>query len=419
MNTQRFVLGLGLGLALTLVLLGAVNTLTGPVYAQTGGSDTPKEKVAIDGSHPPLPSPGVRAANAANGDFENGPDGSWVEYSAQGWPLVVSSTTLSAIGVTPHSGNWAVWLGGGDNEVAYISQTLTVPAGQSMLSFWKWISSGDLCGYDFGSVRINNTTVANLDLCDSANTSGWEKSTINLSAYAGQSVQLQIRAETDGSLNSNLFIDDVTFESASYTYLPLINKNFCSEFPGYFDDFSDPDSGWYTGDDVDHTWGYVVENEEYQILLKNLDTRLLVTPDLVLPANYRVEVDTRQATSNPGDNGLVFGIRWGTDTYEGYTLLVNPDDQTYWLNKRWMDGSDTVLRNWLYSPTIQRGSNINHLRVDRVGSTIRLYINGTLVTTVTDGSFTGAGRDAGVVAYTYQVAPIDMRFDNFQASCTP
>lgn len=53
------------------------------------------------------------------------------------------------------------------------------------------------------------------DLCESTHTGGWAKHVINLSAYAGQSVSLQIRAETDSSLNSNLFIDDVSFQTSA------------------------------------------------------------------------------------------------------------------------------------------------------------------------------------------------------------
>ena len=52
-----------------------------------------------------------------------------------------------------------------------------------------------------------------VDLCSSNNTGGWVQKSINLSAYAGQTVTLQIRAATDGSLNSNWFIDDVSFQS--------------------------------------------------------------------------------------------------------------------------------------------------------------------------------------------------------------
>lgn len=61
---------------------------------------------------------------------------------------------------------------------------------------------------------INNTPVDTYDLCTSANTGGWVEHVVNLNAYAGQSVTLQIRTETDGSNISNLFVDDVVFPPA-------------------------------------------------------------------------------------------------------------------------------------------------------------------------------------------------------------
>ena len=45
-----------------------------------------------------------------------------------------------------------------------------------------------------------------------------ETGRIDLSAFANQSIMLQIRVETDGTLNSNLFVDDVAFQNgASHT----------------------------------------------------------------------------------------------------------------------------------------------------------------------------------------------------------
>ena len=145
-----------------------------------------------------------------NGDFENGPDGSWTEYSSNGYDLIVDS--FSPL-VYPHSGSWAVWLGGVSDEVSSITQQITVPSASSTLSFWYWIASwDDTCGNDFGQLRVGSTVIDTFDLCEVENTRGWVEHTADLSAYAGQSVSLQIRAETDSSQNSNFFIDDVVFE---------------------------------------------------------------------------------------------------------------------------------------------------------------------------------------------------------------
>ncbi len=107
-------------------------------------------------------------------------------------------------------------MAGGDfNEIAYIQQQVIVPTGSPYLAYWHWIASADSCGNDFGGVIINGSTVVDAyNLCTSTNTGGWAKHVVNLSAYAGQTVSLQIRAETNGSLNSSLFVDDVSFQSS-------------------------------------------------------------------------------------------------------------------------------------------------------------------------------------------------------------
>ena len=147
-----------------------------------------------------------------NGDFEDGPTG-WTEYSSHSWDLIMDSGFPS--GVTPHGGSWAVWLGGGNNEVAYVEQQVTVPTSKPYLHYWHWIDSAEFsCGYDFARVRVNGTPVEVYDLCMSENTGGWEEHVVDLSAYGGQSVSLQLRAETDALFSSSLFIDDVSFQAS-------------------------------------------------------------------------------------------------------------------------------------------------------------------------------------------------------------
>ncbi len=49
------------------------------------------------------------------------------------------------------------------------------------------------------------------DLCSGNATGGWVQQNLDLSAYAGQILELEFRVVTDVSNNSNLFIDDVSF----------------------------------------------------------------------------------------------------------------------------------------------------------------------------------------------------------------
>ncbi len=155
-----------------------------------------------------------------NSDFEDGPDGSWTEYSALGWDLIINeSGPLPFPGsVTPHSGSWAVWLGGADDEISYIAQSVTIPSSDPVLVYRYWIASEDICANDLGGVLVDTAVTDIVDvfyLCASTNTGGWMIRMVDLSAYAGQTVQLRIQAETDSSLNSNLFVDDVVLASST------------------------------------------------------------------------------------------------------------------------------------------------------------------------------------------------------------
>lgn len=158
----------------------------------------------------PLP-----VVSLVNGNFESGSGVGWSESSTHGWPIVVNSGTLSAVSVTPHGGSWAAWLGGDYSDISYIQQQVTVSAGAPYLTYFQWIASADSCGYDFAYVLINGVAVETYNLCSSQATGGWVTHSVNLSAYAGQSVALQIRVATDGSLNSNLFVDDVSFAATA------------------------------------------------------------------------------------------------------------------------------------------------------------------------------------------------------------
>lgn len=102
-----------------------------------------------------------------------------------------------------------------------MQQAVTIPTATPYLAYWHWIASEDACGYDFGMVVVNGIQVVNLyDLCQSANTGGWVKHVVNLNAYKGQTVLVQIRVETDASVNSNLFVDDVFFQASAAAVLP-------------------------------------------------------------------------------------------------------------------------------------------------------------------------------------------------------
>jgi len=147
-----------------------------------------------------------------NGDFEQGA-AVWAEESTHGWPIILQTDELPG-GLLPHSGNWAAWLGGDNDELSLIRQTVTVPPAQPFLTYFHWIASEDVCNYDFARVLVNGAPVEEYTLCYSNSTGGWVGRSVNLAAYAGQAVALEMLVQTDGSGNSNLFVDDVAFSGA-------------------------------------------------------------------------------------------------------------------------------------------------------------------------------------------------------------
>jgi hypothetical protein len=430
MYPKRPAVAVILVLSLVLIASGALNAPIG--YAQAGtGAGYAQQPVRGDRSQPKPSTDKLHLASLSDGGFENGRDGTWTEYSAVGRSLITNQINLP-LGTAPHSGDWLAWLGGTNDEVDYITQTVDIPANHPILSFWMLIDSQEYeCryDYDFGTVSINNTWVTSIPLCSLENPNGWVKRTLNLSAYAGQTVELQFRAQNDSGLPSSLYIDDVAIEAQSFghsVYLPLILGNGCSGY-NYFDDFSVPSGAWYPGifeADYGVTAHQYTFDGEYQLRFEGPGPYMYwyVTPDMAIPSsNYRVEADMRNAEDTDGTYGLRFGTRWyevspgDWQMDQTYQVVIDPNYQDYFVEKL-AGGEWSTLRNWTYSGAIHANRATNHLRVDRVGTSIRIYINGTAMPAITDASLTGSGRGAGIAAYGNYDYPLDMRFDNFHAT---
>lgn len=161
-----------------------------------------------------------------NGSFEEGADQGWEQYSLQGIGLISTGATL---GITPQAGEWVAKLAGTKSEVAFVYQKLTITRATPILEFWQRIDSTDSCGYDFGGVIVNSTIVDQFDLCASTANSHWQQRQVDLRAFVGMTVALEIRAETDKLMHSTLWIDDVrmseiaqssTNAATAFTWLP-------------------------------------------------------------------------------------------------------------------------------------------------------------------------------------------------------
>ncbi len=154
-----------------------------------------------------------------NGDFELGQGEGWHEYSRRHFDLVVDADAYGG-SIDPLSGDYMAWLGGGRWERSYLWQSVTLPEGQSTsLEFSYEIKSRDWCGYDWGTVYVFDGTRGYLlwsrSLCRATSTNGWQSQSVDLSAFAGQTVAVTFFASNDRWLHSSLFLDDVSIETGA------------------------------------------------------------------------------------------------------------------------------------------------------------------------------------------------------------
>ncbi len=148
-----------------------------------------------------------------NPGFEQGASTGWSRSSTNGRSLVYSGGFPAP--VTPHSGSWAAWSGGAHNEVSSLSQTIVPPANatSATLTYWYWIQSSEgSCIYDHAWVELNGGLLRLHDLCSSGNTNGWRQATVNLTPYLGQPISLRFHVDTDSSIISHFFVDDVSLD---------------------------------------------------------------------------------------------------------------------------------------------------------------------------------------------------------------
>ncbi|MEU7095670.1 putative Ig domain-containing protein [Kitasatospora aureofaciens] len=165
------------------------STSFGWTVTGTGGSCTPAQLLGNPG-------------------FETGSAAPWTTTSG----VIDNSTSEPA-----HSGSWKAWLDGyGTSHTDSLSQTVTIPSGcKASLSYWLHIDTAETtttAQYDKLTVTVNGTTVATYSNLD--HNTGYAQKTIDLSAYAGQSVTLKFNGVEDSSLQTSFVIDDTAIQTS-------------------------------------------------------------------------------------------------------------------------------------------------------------------------------------------------------------
>ena len=149
-----------------------------------------------------------------NGNFDQGPDGSWNESSTNKLPLIRTGEALA--GVAPQSGEWAGWLGGTDNEISTLAQFILIPETATTLNFYIFLASyegSESCEKDFAFVRLGSNLLKTYPLCQATDTEDWSFEQIDISAFRGQSLSLSFQVVNDASEWSNFFLDTVSIST--------------------------------------------------------------------------------------------------------------------------------------------------------------------------------------------------------------
>jgi len=210
-----------------------------------------------------------------------------------------------------------------------------------------------------------------------------------------------------GTFTDRLTPANVLFPAA-FVYLPTIFRNYCSDF---FDDFSNPGSGWPVGEDIYLRAEYL--NGEYRVFTKRAGYLYLFRAPACDRENYVVEVDARWYGSTGNSYGLLFGLTSGYSRY--YLFDMNTDFRTFRVYRREPSGLITVVPVTA-SSAIKSGTASNHLKVTRNGGYFTLEVNGSQVWFGYDSAITGL-TGVGLVVSPYNDRPnADARFDNIKVT---
>uniref|UniRef100_UPI0032169EB1 Ig-like domain-containing protein n=1 Tax=Dyella sp. TaxID=1869338 RepID=UPI0032169EB1 len=146
-----------------------------------------------------------------NGSFESGAT-SWTQTSG-----VINNTS----GEAAHTGSYKAWLDGyGSAHTDYVRQSITIPATatKATLDFFMHIDTAESgsTAYDTLSAQVITSAGKYVTLATWSNANaatGYQEHTVDLSAYIGQTVQINFYGVEDSSNQTSFVIDDVSVKA--------------------------------------------------------------------------------------------------------------------------------------------------------------------------------------------------------------
>ncbi len=173
----------------------------------------------------------------------------------------------------------------------------------------------------------------------------------------------------------------------------------------FFDDFTDPATGWDRFSSAEGTMDY--DGSGYRFLVNALQANFWSTSGKSFQ-DVRMEVDVAKL-GGPDENRIGLLCRFVEDNY--YFFMISSDG--YYTIGKYIGGNAIQLAQseMQFNAAIHTGLAVNHLRADCIGDTITLYINGSPVAQARDSDLTQG--DVGLLAGTFDQPGVDVIFDNF------
>ncbi|GAB3141304.1 hypothetical protein GCM10027258_23690 [Amycolatopsis stemonae] len=127
------------------------------------------------------------------------------------WTATSGVITDSSSGEAPHAGSHLAYLDGyGSTHTDTLSQSVAIPAGcHATLTYYLHIDTAETTTttqYDKLTVKAGSATLASYSNLDKA--TGYQLRTVDVSAFAGQTVTLTFTGAEDSSLQTSFCIDD-------------------------------------------------------------------------------------------------------------------------------------------------------------------------------------------------------------------
>jgi hypothetical protein len=151
----------------------------------------------------------------SNAGFESGSE-PWVSFTTGQDPLVYDATQAGYEGVPAHGGQRLGWLGGVADETNRLSQTVSLPVQATRLTFAgslrvQIFEQHDIIDFLRVSLTVAGQRLPLLEFDNGDASSDWLDMTtaVDVSAFAGQAITLELESQIGMGPGTNFFVDDL------------------------------------------------------------------------------------------------------------------------------------------------------------------------------------------------------------------